>query len=64
MKKRLAKKIMSQQPEIDIPLHRLSSYWRIRWVKHYEYVLGLDVKRPALDHRITKAINITYKSKF
>lgn len=63
MKKRLAKKIMSQQPEIDLPLHKLSSYWHKRWVRHYEYVLGLDVERPALDHRINKAIKITYKSK-
>lgn len=54
---------MSQQPEIDLSLHKLSSYWHKRWVRHYEYVLGLDVERPALDHRINKAIKITYKSK-
>jgi hypothetical protein len=31
MKARQAKKILRQQPENDLPLHKISLYWIHRW---------------------------------
>lgn len=62
MKARQAKKILRQQPDNDLPLHKISLYWIHRWDRYNQCVHPCNwvakMLRSRGDARIQKAINI------
>lgn len=62
MKRRQAEKIMRQQAENDLPLHKVNLTWLRAWDNYTAATMPADVPGKR-DHRIEKALKITTKAK-
>lgn len=62
MKARQAKKILRQQPENDLPLHKINLYWIHRWDRYNQCVHPCNWVAQMLgsrgDARIQKAVSL------